>query len=203
MSDHKDDKALIIAFQNGDSGAQNALFDRFFQPLCLFSERITTDLQQSEDIVAESFMKVIDRRRDFEGVPQLKSFLYRTVHNASINQIIAVSRHKRAHNNIRYLHMQDMVSGDDMELEILQAEIIRDIYEEIENLPDRCGQIFKLIFVEQRSSEEIGAALGISPQTVRTQKARAIALIRTALLKKNRWPAWLLLLTLLQHPPAN
>jgi RNA polymerase sigma-70 factor (ECF subfamily) len=203
VSDHKDDKALIIAFQNGDSGAQNALFDRFFQPLCLFSERITTDLQQSEDIVAESFMKVIDRRRDFEGVPQLKSFLYRTVHNASINQIIAVRRHERAHNNIRYLQVQDMVSGDDMELEILQAELIRDIYEEIENLPDRCGQIFKLIFVDGRSSEEIGAHLGISPQTVRTQKARAISLIRTALLKKNRWPAWLLLLALLQLPTAN
>jgi RNA polymerase sigma-70 factor (family 1) len=203
VSDLKDDKALIIAFHNGDPEAQNALFDRFFQPLCLFSERITTDLQQAEDIVAESFMKVIDRRKDFAGVPQLKSFLYRTVHNASINQIIAVRRHDRAHEQIRYLHQQDQVAEHDMELEILRAELIRDIYEEIENLPDRCGQIFKLIFVDQLSSEEIGARLDINPQTVRTQKARAISLIRTALLKKNRWPAWLLLLTLLQHPPAN
>jgi DNA-directed RNA polymerase specialized sigma24 family protein len=57
--------------------------------------------------------------------------------------------------------------------------------------------------VEQLSSEEIGARLSINPQTVRTQKARAISLIRTALLKKNRWPAWLLLFTWLQHPPHN
>jgi RNA polymerase sigma-70 factor (family 1) len=203
VSDHQDDKALIIAFQNGDPGAQNALFDRFFQPLCLFSERITTDLQQAEDIVAESFMKVIDRRRDFVGVPQLKSFLYRTVQNASIRQVVTLRRHERKQETFSYLQQQEMATGADMELEILRAELIRDIYEEIENLPDRCGQIFKLIFVEQLSSEEIGDRLSISPQTVRTQKARAIALIRTALLKKNRLPAWLLLLVLLQHPPGN
>jgi RNA polymerase sigma-70 factor (ECF subfamily) len=198
-----DDKALILAFQNGDPDADSTLFDRFFEPLCLFSERITTDLQQSEDIVTESFMKLIDRRKDFPGVPQLKSFLYRTVHNASINQIIASRRHQAIHEKIRYLHRQDETAEKDYELEILRAELIRDIFEEIENLPDRCGQIFKLIFVEQLSSEEIGARLSINPQTVRTQKARAISLIRTALLKKNRWPAWLLLFAWLQHPPHN
>lgn len=203
MFDLDDDKALILAFQNGDPAAENALFNRFFQPLCLFSERITTDLQQSEDIVAESFMKLIDRRGDFPGVPQLKSFLYRTVHNASINQIIALRRHQAIHEKIGFFQRQDQQDEKDYELEILRAELIRDIYEEIENLPDRCGQIFKLIFVEQLSSEEIADRLSITPQTVRTQKARAITLVRTALLKKNRWPAWLLLFVWLQHPPAN
>ena len=85
-------------------------------------------MQQAEDIVAESFMKVIDRRRDFAGVPQLKSFLYRTVHNASINQIIAVRRHERTHEKIRYLHQQDQVAEHGMQLEMLRVELIRDIY---------------------------------------------------------------------------
>jgi RNA polymerase sigma factor (sigma-70 family) len=73
-----------------------------------------------------------------------------------------------------------------IETEVLRAEVLQEIYAEVENLPGRCGQIFKLLFIHGKSTEEIGGLLGINPQTVRTQKARAISLIRTALLKKGR-----------------
>ena len=69
----------------------------------------------------------------------------------------------------------------------------------MENLPGRCGEIFKLIFIHGRSTEAIAAQMGINPQTVRTQKARAIQLIKTQLLKKNRISSLLLLMALLEH----
>ena len=189
MHEPIDDKALIAAFHNADPVADSTLFNRFYEPLCLFSERITGGLQQSEDIVTDSFMKLIDRRKDFPGVPQLKSFLYRTVHNASINHVIADRRHQAIHEKIRYLQRQDETAEEGYELEILRAELIQEIYEEIENLPDRCGEIFKLLFIGGLKTDQIAERLGINPQTVRTQKARAISLIRTALLKKGRLAA--------------
>jgi len=195
------DITLLTAFQNGNTEAEKVLFDRFFQPLCLFADRIIDDLQLAEDIVSESFIKLIDRRQDFKALPQVKSFLYQTVHNASINQAITRQRHKIIHEKIRYQEEQGKAGTSEyevMETEILRAELIQEIYEEIENLPDRCGQIFKMIFVEQLSTDDIAARLSINPQTVRTQKARAIQLIRTALLKKNRIPALVLLYGWLQ-----
>jgi RNA polymerase sigma-70 factor (ECF subfamily) len=181
-----DDNTLLVAFQHGEPWAEKQIFDRFFGPLVLYSERITHDLAVSEDIVVEALEKAIDRRAHFSVLPKLKSFCYQVVHNASINQVTADSRHRVIHEKIRYQQQYDVASEEVHETEILRAEILQEIYTEMDNLPGKCGQIFKMIFVDELSTEEIAARMGINVQTVRTQKARAISLIRTALLKKNR-----------------
>jgi len=196
-----DDKTLLTAFQNGEPSAEKAVFDRFFQPLCLFSERITNNLPQSEDIVVEALQKCLLRREDFEALAKLKSFLYQVVHNASINQAIARQRQQGAHEMMRHLIQEKAEIDFPFESEILLAELLQEIYAEIGNLPDKCGQIFKMIFLQELSTDEIASRLGINVQTVRSQKARAIQLIRTALLKKNRMRTALLLMALTRFYP--
>ncbi len=181
-----DDIALLAAFQKGAAHAENAVFKKYFRPLCLYSERITGYLEQSEDIVAEAFEKVIDRRNEFQTLDNLKAFLYRVVRNASINFTIAEKQHQQAHANIRYSIGQSYESEDVHKNEILRVELLQEIYEEIENLPEKCGQIFKMIFLQGLSTDQIASCLSINVQTVRTQKARAIQPIKTKLLRKNR-----------------
>ena len=181
-----DDNTLLVAFQHGEPWAEKQVFDRFFEPLVLYAQRITGDLSAAEDIAVDALVKVIDRREHFAALPKLKSFLYQVVHNASINQVTSQARHRVIHNKIRYLDQYELASEEVLETEILRAEVLQEIYKEVENLPDRCGQIFKLIFVDELATDEIAARMGINVQTVRTQKARAISLIRTALLKKGR-----------------
>jgi len=90
------------------------------------------------------------------------------------------------HEKIRYLDQYELASEEVLETEILRAEVVQEIYREIEELPGKCGQIFKMIFLENLPTDQIAERMGINVQTVRTQKARAISLIRTALLKKGR-----------------
>ena len=68
--------------------------------------------------------------------------------------------------------------------EIIMIELLSHIYQEMENLPHKCRTIFKLYFLQQMSSDEIAGSLGISPQTARTQKARAIQLLRIRVWRK-------------------
>jgi RNA polymerase sigma-70 factor (ECF subfamily) len=56
---------------------------------------------------------------------------------------------------------------------------------EIEQLPRRCKEIFKLIYYERKSADEIATMLDISINTVWVQRAKAIQLVRTNLLKKG------------------
>jgi RNA polymerase sigma-70 factor (ECF subfamily) len=181
-----DDTVLLRAFQQGDGWAEKNVFDRFFEPLVLFSERMTGNVLVSEDIVVEALTKAIDRRLDFLSVAKLKSFLYQVTYNASINQVTSDQRHRIIHEKIRYQQQHEPGVEAVLETEVLRAEILQEIYAEVENLPDKCGQIFKMIFVEELSTDVIADRLGINVQTVRSQKARAIGLIRTALLKKKR-----------------
>jgi RNA polymerase sigma-70 factor (family 1) len=189
------DIPLWTAFQQHDRSAERAIFHQFFKPLCLYSEHMVGGLEPAEDIVAEAFEKAWRRRSEFATQDNLKGFLYRVVRNASINHSIATRSHRQAHAQIEYMTRQDAEDANDpvMEREILRVELLQEIYEEIEELPGRCKEIFKMIFIQGLSTEHIGEQLGISPQTVRTQKARAIGLIRTQLLKKNRLVTLMLL----------
>jgi RNA polymerase sigma-70 factor (family 1) len=195
---YTDHTLLWTAFQQGESQAEKQVFQQFFKPLCIYSERITGQLEPAEDIVAESFIKAWDRRQDFEALDNLKAFLYRVVRNASINFAVATRQHRQAHVQIAYVEGQQKEDEPALQREILRVELLQEIYEEMENLPGRCGQIFKQIFIHGRSTEEIAAELSINPQTVRTQKARAIQLIKTQLLKKNRISSLLLLMAILE-----
>ena len=71
-----DDHALLEAFQQGEPWADKAVFDRFFDPLVLYANRIMGNLAASEDISVDALVKTIDCRGDFAVPPKLKSFLY-------------------------------------------------------------------------------------------------------------------------------
>jgi RNA polymerase sigma factor (sigma-70 family) len=59
------------------------------------------------------------------------------------------------------------------------------ILDEVEQLPQIRKKIFKLIFVEGLTTGEIAEQLGITVDTVRVQKARALNSIRTTILKNG------------------
>lgn len=203
MLPYTNDIALLSALGRGEIPAGKIIFDTYFHPLCLFAERITGNILQSEDIVAEVFEKLMLLPRDFSAIPKLKSFLYQSVHNASINYVIARKRHKTVYNDIRYLTENMQYDHEVVQSEIMRAELIHEIYIAMEKLPDKCGQIFKMIFIENLPTFEIAERLQINVQTVRTQKARAIELIRSALLsKKNLQFPIVIYLTLLLDLPS-
>lgn len=198
-SSYIDDTSLLAGFQRREIRAEKQVFQKYFKPLCLYSESITGQLDASEDIVAESFEKAWGRRREFQTLENLKAFLYRIVRNASLNYTESQRLHQTHHQQLSYLSNHESGPGEALEQEILRVELLHEIYQEIENLPDRCGQIFKLLFIHNLTTEQIAAELSINVQTVRTQKARAIQLIKIGLLRKNRFQAIFLLGCLLEH----
>lgn len=202
MLPYTNDTALLSAFRRSEIQAGKIIFDTYFHPLCLFSERITGNILQSEDIVAEVFEKLMLAPRDFSAIPRLKSFLYQSVHNASINYVIARKRHSAAYDQVHYLTENERYDQETVQNEIMRAELIHEIYMAMEKLPDKCGRIFRMIFVEGLSTLEIAEELQINVQTVRTQKARAIELIRNALVKKDLQFPVVTYLTLLLGLPS-
>jgi RNA polymerase sigma factor (sigma-70 family) len=79
---------------------------------------------------------------------------------------------------------------------IIRAEVIGEIQRSIEDLPEGCKVVIKLAFTEGLKNEEIAKALGISINTVKSQKQRALKLLRLNLDFKS----FLILLAILQQP---
>ncbi|HEX9510306.1 MAG TPA: sigma-70 family RNA polymerase sigma factor [Puia sp.] len=188
MTNYQNDIELLSAFQRNEVAAENLIFKKYFRPLCLYAERITGHLHQSEDIVTEVFLKALTKRAEFQSLDNLRAFLYKAIRNAGMNYNIAVKGHNAAHQEIGYLARDNYYeAGDFFQNEILMMELVHEIYKEIENLPPQCGKIFKLLFIKGLTTDEIAQMLSINVQTVRTQKARAIQLIKIQLLKANKF----------------
>jgi RNA polymerase sigma factor (sigma-70 family) len=199
MAMYPDDTLLFQAFQQGETDAEKIVFHRFFKAVCLYAERITGEQITTEDIVIESFQKTWERRAIFPTLDDFRRYLYRIVYNASLTAADSRRLHEVHHSRIRQLRSGEFAEDDAEEREMLRAELLQEIYLEIEGLPDRCRTIFKLIFFQHLTIEQIAQQLGLNAQTVRTQKARAIGLIRFRLLRKGHVLAIFLLYSLLDR----
>jgi RNA polymerase sigma-70 factor (family 1) len=188
---------LFEAFRAGSPEAANTIFIRYFKSLCFFAERLTWNREEAEDVVAESFIKLLERRDTFQNLANVKAFLYLAVRNASVNYLKSVQRHQAAEGQLRYLSGDETQQEDVLAGEMIRVEVLSEILREIERLPKKCREIFKLIFIEGLSTEEIARQMGIAPQTVRTQKARAIQLLKVQFLKTGRLAIWFCLFSAL------
>lgn len=165
----------LIALQNGDEHALALIFKQYYTGLLYFAQQYIRDHQAAEDIVTESFIAVWRKRADFHRMHSLKSFLYKTVRNACIDQIRQDTRHAHLHKEIEYLAER---SEEFMNPQIIKSELLQKLFNDIEQLPPMRREIFKMIYVEGLSTLETAAALRISVDTVRVQKARAIHALR-------------------------
>ena len=198
MTSYANDSLLYRAFLEGEGDAERAIFARFFKPVCIYAARIAGETIATEDIVIESFQKTWERRMNLPTIVDFRRFLYRIVSNACLTNNRLRRIHAGAHAQLHYLQQQDNQEMEPDESEMLRAELLQEIYLEIEGLPDRCREVFKAIFVEGLSTEAIAGRMGLEVQTVRSQKARAISLIRTRLLRRGQFIAIFLLYELLK-----
>jgi len=182
MKHNFQDKSLLQEFKRGNTHAFRAVYDMFFPSLCFFAKRLVDNDGEGEDIAADSFVKLLNRHDSFDTLPNIKAFLYITTRNACLNYL---RYSQRQHSSKRELNRLQDKTDEHALSHMVHAEVLREVEFEIEQLPNRCREIFKLIYYERRSADEIATLLVISINTVWVQRAKAIQLIRTNLLKKG------------------
>ena len=188
MKHNFQDKSLLLEFKRGNTHAFRVVYDMFFPSLCFFAKRLVDNDGEGEDIAADSFVKLLNRHESFDTIPNIKAFLYITTRNACLNYLRA---EQRQHSSKRELNRIQDKTDEHALSHMVHAEVLREVEFEIEQLPNRCREIFKLIYYERRSADEIAELMGISINTVWVQRAKAIQLIRTNLLKKGMLSALL------------
>ena len=72
---------------------------------------------------------------------------------------------------------QALIEKSTEEEDTNEEEVYRLLFRAIDKLPTRCREIF-LLHMDGKKNEEIATALGISIETVKTQKKRAIQSIK-------------------------
>lgn len=173
-----DNTQLLKHFQAGEQHAFKRVFDMYYQPLCLFIVKMGLDKAQAEEIAHDVFMKLWERPADFDTLEGIRGFLYVSCKNAALNLI---DKYKRLQvKQDKFLAEQEWVDTPVYQ-QMIYVETLHAIHQAIAKLPDRCGQIMQLLFVEGDSPQEVAEKLEISRATVYNQKMRGIALLKDLL----------------------
>lgn len=158
----------------------NTLFNKYFAPLVYFAWNIINDQPIAEEIVSDAFIKIWERRENFNSENAIKSFLYLVVKNASINFLRLQKRSDQLEKELGYLN--DNLESNKL-THIIQSEMYRQVLAAIETLPKTYRNIVSLFYLEEKSCSEISDQLNLSITNVRVQKMRGLRLLRKVISK--------------------
>lgn len=158
------------------------IFKLYHKSLCYFARQLVNNDGQADDIVADAFIKVWQKKDDFENLVSIKAFMYVTIRNSCCNYLKHIRRRTASHEEILRMAEKD---EDYIESKMIKADLLQVVLQEVENLPPVRRKIFKMIYLEDLSIFEIAKKLNITVDTVRVQKARALHGIRSVILKKG------------------
>ncbi len=162
--------------KSGEMSIEN-LFNTYYPRLSYFAFKMINDKAGAEDVAQDAFIKYWNRRGDFPSEKAAKTYLYITVRNDCLN----ILRHEEVEK--KYLDQQDNNKTQEERglNQIIETEVLGEIYKAIEELPAGCRQVLKLSYFEKLKNDEIATHLQVSINTVKTQKARALQLLRMKL----------------------
>jgi RNA polymerase sigma-70 factor (ECF subfamily) len=154
------------------------LFRSHYARLCYFAFKLIDNQDTAEDIVQDCFLKLWRQKLSLEDELSTQAYLYQMVRNACFNWLRHVKVEKKYADN----GAAQPVGDNEHSLEwMIKAEVLGEIHKAIDALPPGCRDVLKLAYFESLKNEEIAQYLGVSINTVKTQKARALKLLRMKL----------------------
>jgi RNA polymerase sigma-70 factor (family 1) len=182
-----EEQELLRRLSEGDEHAFNEVFSLFYQRISYMVVRLLGDAEDAKDILAEVFVKLWDRRTNFQSLAAMKAFLYVAARNRSLDHLKTKKRQEASRSG--YAYWTD--HPEEVSALVLDAELVVQLEREIQALPAKCREIVQLAYYEGLSSEQIAQQLGISLQTVWNQKTTAMKKLRAAFLRNGMAGAYL------------
>ncbi|MDR1668237.1 MAG: RNA polymerase sigma-70 factor [Bacteroidales bacterium] len=156
------------------------LYENYFAGLVHFARKyITPDV--AEDIVQDIFLDLCKSAKNLDR-ETAHSYLFAAVRNRCINSLKQQQVMRSFEEKISLeIKQQELEYIDSTEKLIIKQEELQSIYDQIEKLPDKCRQIFKLSYCEDKNSREIAELLGLSVRTVEHQLYIGLKTLRAKL----------------------
>lgn len=185
------EKDMLIAFKAGSPEAWRDVLSQYGPRLLAYAHRMLGDRGVAEEIVQDSLVNIYQNRNNFEGRCSLKSWLFRAVHNRSIDEIRRRKRYidvgddpEENFFNAAGRWRQDFIGFDGLAAkELDDRKLVKTVRVEIDHLPHKYREILLLKEIEGLEPEEICAALEISSSNFRIRLHRARTALRAVVIQ--------------------
>ncbi|NTW32776.1 MAG: RNA polymerase sigma-70 factor [Bacteroidetes bacterium] len=154
------------------------LFKSSFKGLCYFAQRYVKDLDTAKEIVQDAFVNLWEKRDNIDLSKSVKSYLTTTIYNRSLNYL---RDNKKFNKEILTFENLYPYNNQDTGDKLVASEINNKINKAIDELPEKCREVFQLSRFENLKYRQIADKLNISVKTVETQMSKALQHLRNRL----------------------
>jgi RNA polymerase sigma-70 factor (ECF subfamily) len=171
----RSDEALVASIQEGEVYAFEHLVKRYQRRLHSFVLRAVRDDQAAADVVQESFISVYKTIDRIDTNKKFSIYLFSIARNNSISYLRAKKKQ---------VSLEDIVLIEEDESlyeKIAVGERQHVVRKALSLLEDKYRQVIRLYYFDDLSYEEIGKAMRLPINTVRTHLFRAKEMLRKLL----------------------
>ena len=173
----KDEQEILRGVNQKDLKAWETLYASYYAALCSYADGIVKDSDTAQDIVQDTLIRIWNSDRTFPDIKELTWYLYRSTYN---NALFHLRTQASRQNILRKMVAEEVELPDEQFALTVREELIRQLYVYIEDLPEERKKIL-LMSIQGHSGNEIADLLGISINTVKTQKNRGFKYLREKL----------------------
>ena len=161
------------------------LFNRYYAGLCVYCESFVGDKQTSEDLVQDVFVNVWMKRAELIFDETIRPYLYKAVHNASIQYL----RHQKVKDHYSVQIKSKLTEAEcipfdwvAIDTDPADASEIQTLYwQALEQLPAQTREIFLCSREKEMKYSEIAELTGLSVKSVEYHISKALEVFRAVL----------------------
>lgn len=182
---------VLEGMRRGEDAAFEMVFRRYGARMLATARRLLNNDEDARDAVQEAMLSAFRAVGRFEGGAQIGTWLHRIVVNAALMRLRSRKRKPEASiedllpgyeaDGHRVLQSTDEPFPDQA---VERAQLIRLLRECAADLPDGYREVYVLRDVEERSSEEVALAMGLTANAVKIRLHRARQALITLVQKR-------------------
>lgn len=156
------------------------VFKTWYKSLHAYACTLLRDTAAAEETVQTIFVRLWEKREEIVIREKLSSYLYRAVHNESMNVLKQQKRATAYQSHV--MRQPNQPEPEKASEKVRLTELQEKIEEAMNALPEQCRIIFQLSRFEELKYKEIADRLDLSVKTVENQMGKALKLMRLRLL---------------------
>ena len=151
----------------------DVLIDKYKNNLYVIAFNICKNVQDSEDVVQDTFIQYISLKKDFETEQHIRAWLIRVAINKAKNK------------NKTFFRRNILPLEDYMDTLTFESDESSELFEKVMGLSEKFRIVIHLFYYEDYSIKEISNILRISESNVKVRLSRGRMLLKNTL--KEVW----------------
>lgn len=167
-----------MEINSSDGKSFRLVYEQVFPVVMRVAYHITYNMDVSEDICQEAFIRFYEKNIDFRSIDESKYWLIRVVKNMSINVVKRKAREQATVERLKQAPSAPILNGEQTLLGNETRTLVR---EAVEKLPDKLKSVLVLKEYADLNYKQIAEILRISESNVKVRVHRARKIMESML----------------------